>query len=273
MHEIVGDIADPDLVARAVGSGTDVLVHLAAVVSGAAERDFDLGMRANLDGTRALLEACRALSSPPVFVFASSVAVYGGALPPLVSEATAPQPQTSYGIQKTIGELLVSDYSRKGFVDGRVLRLPTIAVRGDGPNQAVTSFASNIVRDPVRRSDTVCPVGPDTKVWVLTPGRAIDAFIRALELPGGAWEAGRVVVLPGSTVTAGEIVEVLRGLAGNEVADRVHWEVDPFIDGIVSGLPASFDISYAQTLGFSADAGAPEIVRTFLDEEAVLSSR
>lgn len=273
VHELAGDVADTGFAGRAVGGGTGAVVHLAGVVSGAAERNFDLGMRTNLDGTRALLEACRALEASPRFVFASSVAVYGGALPPQVSEATAPTPQTSYGTQKTIGELLVADYSRKGYVDGRALRLPTIAIRGDAPNAAVTSFASDIVRDPVRGTETVCPVGPGTKVWVLSPRRAVDAFIRALELGAEAWTGGRIVALPGSAVTAGELVDAVRQLAGDEVADRVRWSVDPFIDDIVSGFPITFDTSYAHQLGFQADGSAADIVRGFLEEEAAASDR
>lgn len=268
VHRVAGDLAEQDVAAHVVGTDAAAVVHLAAVVSGGAERDFDLGMRANLDGTRSLLEACRRLPAPPRFVFASSVAVFGGDLALPVTADTAPRPQTSYGTQKAIGELLVADYSRKRFVDGRVLRLPTIAVRGDAPNTAVTSFVSNIVRDPVRGRSAACPVHPDTKVWVLSPGRAVAALVRALELPVSVWSEGPIVVLPGVAVTPGELIAALRDLAGDEVADRVRWNVDPFLDDIVSGFPAEFDTSYGSRLGFEADAGPRAVVQAFLDEEA-----
>jgi len=153
------------------------------------------------------------------------------------------------------------------------LRLPTITVRGGAPNAAVTSFASDIIRDPARGTEAVCPVSPNTKVWVLSPRRGVDAFIRALELPAEAWVEGRIVALPGAAVTPGEMVEALREMAGDDTADRVRWEVDPFIDGIVSSFPVAFDTSYAEELGFEADAGAAEIVRYFLEEEDAVSDR
>jgi len=267
IHLVVGDIADPLFAEEVIGPGTGAVLHLAAVVSGAAESDFDLGMRTNLNGTRTLLEACRGASGPVRFVFASSVAVYGGGLSGVISEATAPAPQTSYGMQKAIGELLVCDYSRRGYVDGRALRLPTIAVRGDAPNTAVTSFVSDIVRDPVRGAEAVCPVAADTAVWILSPRRVVEAFILAVELPARVWTEGRVVALPGSTVTAAEIVAVLRVMEGELVADRVRWEIDPFIDAVVSSFPVAIDTSYGDRLGFRADVDTAAIIRDFLEDE------
>ena len=164
--QITGDISDRQLLERAVDGQTTAIFHLAAVVSGQAEADFDLGMRVNLDGIRALLEVCRAAGHQPRFVFASSVAVYGGNLPPVVLDDTPLTPQTSYGTQKAMGELLVADYSRRGFVDGRSLRLPTVTVRPGKPNAAASSFASGIIREPVNGEESICPVDRATRMWV-----------------------------------------------------------------------------------------------------------
>ena len=180
--------------------GADSVFHLAAVVSGAAEADFDLGMRVNLDGTRALLEALRGEGRRPKVVFSSSVAVFGGALPAMVDDATTPMPQSSYGVQKLIGELLVGDYSRKGYVDGRAVRLPTIVVRPGKPNAAASSFASGIIREPLAGVEAVCPVDPDTAMWVLSPTAAITNLLHAHELPAERWTGPRSLSLPGITV-------------------------------------------------------------------------
>src|SRR5689334_18789840 len=174
---IAGDLADPDVIARAVTADTDTVFHLAAVVSGHAEADFDTGMRVNLDATRGLLERCRKLSPQPKFVFASSLAVFGGALPDPVPDDAALTPQTSYGAQKAICEFLVHDMTRKGFIDGRSLRLPTITVRPGKPNKAASSFASGIIREPLSGIDVICPVGPTTRMWVQSPRAVIDNFI------------------------------------------------------------------------------------------------
>ena len=187
LEAVTGDISDPQVVKRC-RSRRRTLAHLAAVVSGAAEADFDLGMRVNLEGSRLLLESLRQCSKPPRLVFASSVAAFGGALPPVIEDATPPAPQTSYGTQKVIGEFLVSDYSRKGFIDGRSLRLPTIVVRSGKPNAAASSFASGILREPLNGLVSECPVGPETSVWLLSPRLVVEAFIHALELPGAALE-------------------------------------------------------------------------------------
>jgi len=166
---VQGDLVDGKVLARACDGGIDSVFHLAAVVSGAAEADYDLGMRVNVDGTRALLDACRAQSVPPTFVFASSVAVFGGDLPEVVRDDTIPAPQSSYGVQKLIGELLEGDCARRGFIDGRAVRLPTIVVRPGKPNAAASSFASGIVREPLAGEEALCPVEPDTRLWVMSP--------------------------------------------------------------------------------------------------------
>jgi nucleoside-diphosphate-sugar epimerase len=179
----IGDAADPKFITETFGDETDGIFHLAAVVSGAAEADFDLGMRVNLDGTRGLLEACRRLRKPPRLLFTSSVAVFGAPLPALVTDATTPVPQSSYGIQKLIGELLVGDYSRKGFIDGRTVRLPTVSIRPGKPNAAASSFASGILREPLNGVEAICPVEPETELWLISPRLAVKCLLHAFELP------------------------------------------------------------------------------------------
>src|SRR6185295_9927717 len=207
---VTGDIADRATVASLIVSGTDAVFHLAAIVSGQAEADTDLGYRVNLDGTRAVLDACRALGSTPRLVFASSLAVYGGKLPAAVGDDTALTPQTSYGTQKAIGELLVNDYSRKGFIDGRALRLPTVVVRPGRPNRAASTFASSIVREPLTGRDAVCPVTPDTVMALASPRRIVAGLVHALDLAGEALGANRSLQLPGFSVSVGEMAEAVR---------------------------------------------------------------
>src|SRR5436309_6629539 len=206
---VTGDIADRDTVRSLIAPGTDAVFHLAAIVSGQAEADTDLGYRVNLDGTRAVLDACRALGTCPRVLFASSLAVYGGSLPPEVGDDTALTPQTSYGTQKAIGELLVNDYSRKGFVDGRALRLPTVVVRPGRPNRAASTFASSIIREPLAGQDAVCPVSPDTVMALASPRRIVDGLVHGLGIPGQAFGTSRSLQLPGCSVAVGEMAAAL----------------------------------------------------------------
>ena len=173
---VTGDIADRAAVRHVIAPGTDSVFHLAAVISGQAESDTDLGYRVNLDGTRAVLDACRALGTCPRVIFASSLAVYGGELPPMVGDATPLTPQTSYGTQKAIGELLVNDYSRKRFIDGRAVRLPTVVVRPGLPNRAASTFVSSIIREPLSEREAICPVLPDTVMALASPRRQTSCF-------------------------------------------------------------------------------------------------
>jgi len=263
---VAGNVAERAVVEPLL-AGADVVFHLAAVVSAAAEADFDLGMRVNLDGTRNLLECLRRLGQVPRLVFASSVAVYGGPLPDPVRDDTHLTPQTSYGTQKAIGELLVADCSRKGFVDGLSLRLPTIVVRPGRPNRAASAFASSIIREPLDGREAVCPVPEDTAIYVLSPRRVIDAFVRAAELPASVLPAGRAFVLPGLTVTVREMLEALRRVGGDVALRRVRFEPDPAITRIVQGWPARFEANIARGLGFEADRDFEAIVRAFVEDE------
>lgn len=267
-----GDICDRSLLERAVGEGTTAVFHLAAIVSGMAEADFDLGMRVNVDATRTLLEVCRASGRAPRLVFTSSVAVYGGDLPPVVPESAALTPQTSYGVQKAIGELLINDYSRRGFVDGRSLRLPTISVRPGKPNAAASSFASGIIREPLNGEEAICPVGPEARLWLLSPRTAIACLIAAHELPGEALGHNRALNLPGISVTVGEMVAALERVAGPEPVRRIRWERDPRIERMVMGWPGALETRRAAALGFPADERFDDNVRQYLDENRSAAS-
>ena len=238
LSTIAGDIADRAAVARAVTPGTDAVFHLAAIVSGQAEADTDLGYRVNLDGTRTVLEACRALDSVPRLIFSSSLAVYGGELPARVGDDTALRPQTSYGAQKAIGELLVNDYSRKGFVDGRALRLPTVVVRPGLPNRAASTFASSIIREPLAGKDAVCPVSADTVMALASPRRVVAGLVHALDLPGDAFGDNRSLQLPGFSVAVGEMVEAVRRIGGAAAHARIRWRPDPTVAAHRLGLAA-----------------------------------
>jgi nucleoside-diphosphate-sugar epimerase len=261
-----GDLTDPAMIAAAFDAGVDSVFHLAAVVSGAAEADFDLGMRVNLDGIRVLLEACRRLPAPPRLVFASSVAVYGGALPDVVTDTTTPAPQSSYGVQKLIGELLVGDYTRRGFIDGRALRLPTIVVRPGKPNAAASSFASGIIREPLAGVEAICPVAESTALWLMSPTTAIDNLLHAHETPAAAWGTTRAVNLPGLTASVREMLDALKIVGGDSAANRVRFEVDERIARIVYGWPARFDAALARELGFLRDADIVSVVRAYAKE-------
>lgn len=266
-HSLVGDIADPQVLRGAIAPDTAAIFHLAAVVSGQAEADFDLGMHINLDASRALLDTCRALGHRPRVVFTSSVAVYGGQLPDTVRDDTAPNPQSSYGTQKAIAELLLADYTRRGFVDGRVLRLPTISVRPGRPNAAASSFASGIIREPLHGEDATCPVAPGTRLWLLSPRRAVEALVAGCELDAAALADRRPINLPGVSVSAGEMVRALRAVAGSEVADRVRWQADDKVERIVGSWPGRWDTTRAERLGLQGDGDFASIVRAYITDD------
>jgi D-erythronate 2-dehydrogenase len=264
---VTGDIADRETVRGVISPGTVSVFHLAAVVSGQAEADTDLGYRVNLAGTHAVLDACRVLGSCPRVVFASSLAVYGGELPPAVGDETPLTPQTSYGTQKAIGELLVNDYSRKGFVDGRAVRLPTVVVRPGRPNRAASTFASSMIREPLAGREAVCPVSPDTVMALASPRRIVVGLLRAHDLPGDALGASRSLQLPGFSTSVAEMAAAVRRVAGAEAHARIRWEPDPQIQQIVSGWPQTLHTPRAEALGFFADSGIDEVVQAFIEDD------
>ena len=267
VRRVTGDISDPDLFATAIDSDTGSIFHLAAVVSGQAEADFDLGMRINVDASRQLLELCRRLGHRPKFVFASSVAVYGGELPALVLDTTALTPQSSYGTQKAVVELFVNDYTRKGFIDGRVLRLPTICVRPGRPNAAASSFASGIIREPLNGEPAVCPVKANTLLWLLSPETVTDSLLFGHDVAAGALGANRNINVPGQSLTVGDMVAALERVAGAEVVKRIQWETDPRIERIVSTWPGELDATKARALGFPCDENFEAVIRQYIRDE------
>ncbi|MEZ5860439.1 MAG: SDR family oxidoreductase [Geminicoccaceae bacterium] len=270
LAKVTLDITDHLTAAKIIAQGYDLVVHLAAIVSANAEEDFDLGYKVNLDGTRYLLEGLKALGTCPRLVFASTLAVYGGPVPTppaLIGDDFHLTPQTSYGAQKAASELLVADYTRKGFIDGRSLRLPTIVVRPGKPNKAASTFASSIIREPLAGQAAICPVDPDSTMYILSPRRVIDAFVKTAGLPSDAFGQVRSLTLPGIAVRIGDALEALRRIAGDKVADRVKQVPDPKIQKIVDGWPYNFASKRARDMGYEADASIDEIIQAHIEDE------
>ncbi|WP_110689636.1 D-erythronate dehydrogenase [Salinicola endophyticus] len=267
VESLIGDVADPALVASAFAADTGAVCHLAAVVSAQAEADFELGMRVNLEATRTLLDACRNRPQPLRFLFASSLAVFGPGLAQPVAEAVGPQPRSSYGAQKAIGELLVNDYSRRGFVDGRVCRLPTIVVRPGKPNQAASSFASAIIREPLAGVETTCPVSGELPLWLSSPRTVVENLAQTLALPAARLGAWRTLNLPGITVSVNEMLAALERSAGAAARERVRFVPDDRIDAIVASWPGGLEVTQSLALGLRADADFDAIIRAYREDE------
>lgn len=263
---VAGDLTRPETLDRLIDIDTQAIVHLAAVVSGQAEQDFELGQRVNLDGTRALLERIRRLGHRPRFLTTSSVAVFGGKLPATVSDDHVWMPQSSYGTQKAINDLLIADYSRRGYLDGRSLRLPTVVVRPGKPNRAASSFASSIIREPINGETAICPVAPETLLWLMSPAMTVRNILHGLSLPAEALNAGRVINLPGLSITVAEMLAALSQVCGPRVAACVTLALDPAIEAIVNSWPGNFSADYAQALGFTADPDFESVIKAFIDE-------
>ena len=253
-----------------VDKDTCVVFHLAAAVSGECEADFDLGMRSNFAATLALLDACRALKTQPMLVFASSLAVFGDSpeqpAPKVIEDMTLPTPQTSYGIQKFIGEQLVADYTRKGFVRGRNVRLMTVSVRPGKANGAASSFFSGMIREPLSGVKVACPVSPDTEVALSSPGLTIAGIIRAAETSDTAWGPRTALNLPAITATTGEMAAALERVAGPAATALIDWTTDANIGKIVKTWPAHINAVRAKGLGLLPEASFEAIIRQYVDE-------
>ena len=269
LEAIAGDISAPGALDRILTPDTQSVFHLASVVSAGAEADFDLGWRVNLEGTRSLLELARKCARPPRIVFTSSVAAFGGELPAVLDDSTTPNPQTSYGAQKVCCEYLITDYTRKGFIDGRSLRLPTIVVRPGKPNLAASSFASGVLREPLNGVVSECPVALDTGVWLLSPKRCVENFIHAHETESSAWGTRRVLNLPGITVSVQDMIEAMRRVAGDAVAARVVYKPDARIQAIVRTWPVRFETPRARAMGFKSDSDVETVIRDYLADEGI----
>ena len=257
-------------VAIVLNEDVAIVFHLAAAVSGECEADFDLGMRSNFAATLGLLQACRALQTKPMLVFASSLAVFGDSpeqpCPPVIEDHTLPTPQTSYGIPKFIGEQLVADFTRKGFVQGRNVRLMTVSVRPGKPNGAASSFFSGMIREPLAGVKGACPVSPDTEVALSSPGLTIAGIIRAAETSDAAWGPRTALNLPAITATTGDMAAALERVAGPAAAALIDWTPNANIRKIVKTWPARIHAARAKGLGLLPEASFEAIIRQYVDE-------
>ena len=269
------DIAAPYVAPKLIADRPDLIFLLASIVSGEAEADFEKGYSVNLDGTRLIFEAIRreqALSGGayrPRLVFTSSVAVFGAPFPEAIGDEFFTTPLTSYGTQKAICELLLADYSRRGFFDGIGLRLPTICVRPGLPNKAASGFFSGIIREPLAGKEAVLPVADTVRHWHASPRSAVGSLLRAATMDLAALGARRNLTLPGGSATVGEQIEALRAAAGEGAVKLIRRERDPVIERIVAGWPTRFDASRARGLGFAAESSFGEIIRAYLEDENV----
>ncbi|MEN4948688.1 D-erythronate dehydrogenase [Pseudomonas proteolytica] len=263
---VCGDIANAHVLERLIDANTDSIFHLAAVVSSQAEADFELGMRINFSATQHMLERVRQLGTCPKWVMTSSVAVFGGQLPEQVPDNQVWAPQSSYGTQKAMNDLLLADYSRRAFVDGRSLRMPTIVVRPGKPNLAASSFASGIIREPLNGQTSVCPVPLDTRLWLMSPAQAIRNLIHGHELGSEQLTEGRVINMPGLSITVERMIDALRQTAGAQVAERIRLEPNQAIERIVGSWPGAFCATYSRDLGFTADERFTDVIEQFIHE-------
>ena len=262
------DLSDPASAAAVVATRPDVVFHLAAVVSGEAEADFDKGYRVNLDGTRTLLDAIRATDDyRPRLVFASSIAVYGAPLPASIPDDLHLTPLTSYGTQKAIGELLLGDYTRRGFVDGIGIRLPTICIRPGPPNAAASGFFSSILREPLVGREAVLPVPESVRHWHASPRSAVGFLVRAATIDSELIGPHRTLAMPGLSVTVGEQIEALRRVAGERAVRLIRHQPDESIISIVGNWATGLDATRARSLGFTAETSFDEIIRAHIDDE------
>jgi nucleoside-diphosphate-sugar epimerase len=267
---VTSDFADPKTAAPLVAHKPEVIFHLAAIVSGEAEADFDKGYRINLDGTRYLIDAIRAVGGgyKPRLVFTSSIAVFGAPFPDKIGDEFIHTPLTSYGTQKSICEMLIADYTRKGFLDGIGIRLPTICVRPGAPNKAASGFFSNIIREPLAGKEAILPVSEDVRHWHASPRSAVGLLVHAGTMDLQAMGPRRNLSMPGMSVTVGEQIAALDRVAGKNVVARIKRETDPVITGIVSGWPRDFDTARALKLGFTtAEKTFDDIIRIHIEDE------
>lgn len=271
VETIAADLSRADVAASLIGSRPDIIFHLAAIVSGEAEADFEKGYRVNLGGTQSLFEAIRlaGLERPyrPRVVFTSSIVVFGEPLPPVISDTHCLTPLTSYGTQKAIGELLLADYSRKGFLDGIGIRLPTISIRPGKPNKAASGFFSSILREPLIGQEAVLPVSETVRHWFASPRAATGFLLHAAELDTGSLGQLRTITMPGLSATVSDQIQALRHVAGDAATKLIHRVPDETIANIIAGWPQSFDAKRAQALGFRGEASFEEIIRVHIEDE------
>ena len=265
----MGDVSNAEEAISVISEKPDLIFHLAAIVSGEAEANFDKGYRINLDGTRNLLEAIRVIGGGhcPKFIFTSSIAVFGAPFPDSIGDEYFTTPLTSYGTQKAICELLISDYSRRGFIDGAALRMPTVCVRPGKPNKAASGFFSNIIREPLVGLEAVLPVGDQVRHWHASPRMAVGMLIHAAEMDLAKMGARRAISMPGVSCTVAEQIDALTKVGGPDLVKLIRREPNETIMKIVSGWPEKFDARRASALGFVADKNFEYIIRVHIDDE------
>jgi D-erythronate 2-dehydrogenase len=270
VNTITCDFAVAGAAEKLIAHRPDVIFHLAAIVSGEAELDFEKGYRINLDGTRMLLDAVRQIGDgyKPRIVFTSSIAVFGAPFPEAIGDEFFQTPLSSYGTQKAIDELLLADYSRRGFMDGIGIRLPTICIRPGLPNKAASGFFSNILREPLAGKEAVLPVSEDVRHWHATPRSAVGFLLHAATIDSAAVGPRRTLTMPGLSATVGDQIAALRRVAGDKVVARIKRDPDPFIAGIVAGWPRNFEPKRALELGFTtAERNFDDIIRIHIEDE------
>ena len=271
VEAVAVDLADEGTAERLVARRPDIIYHLAAIVSGEAESDFEKGYRVNLDGTRNLFEAVRKEGSKqsyfPRLVFTSSIAVFGEPLPEVIEDSQRLTPLTSYGTQKAIGELLLADYSRRGFFDGIGIRLPTIVIRPGKPNKAASGFFSSILREPLNGEEAVLPVEESVRHWFASPRAAVKFLVHAAEIDTAALGSIRSLTMPGLAATVGEEIAALRRIAGDKAAQLIRREPNAAIGKMIDGWPKSFDAQRATALGFEAETSFDDIIRAHIEDE------
>jgi D-erythronate 2-dehydrogenase len=267
VRTVACDLAQPDVAESLVADAPEVIYHLAAIVSGEAEADFDKGYRVNLDGTHRLFEAVRHAGYRPRIVLASSIAVFGAPFPNIIGEDYTIGPLTSYGTQKAIGELLLADFSRRGFFDGIALRLPTICVRPGKPNKAASGFFSSIIREPLKGEEAVLPVTEDVRHWFASPRAAVNFLFHAGGMSTARLGSRRSLNLPGVSATVHEMIAALERLAGPDCTKLIRREPDPELQRIVEGWPQRLDASRAQGLGFQAETDFEQIIHAHIEDE------
>jgi D-erythronate 2-dehydrogenase len=269
IQSVACDLAKPGVAEQLVADRPGMVLHSAAIVSGEAETDFDKGYRINVDGTKYLFEAIRKAGHQPRVIFTSSIAVFGAPFPEIIGEEFFSTPLTSYGAQKAIGELLLADYTRKGFFDGIGIRLPTICVRPGKPNRAASGFFSGIIREPLNGQEAILPVPDSVRHWFASPRSAVGFFFRAAEIDGQLVGPRRTLSMPGLSVTVGEMIESLRRCAGNERVNLIRRSPDSTIMRIVEGWAQALDASRATSLGFEAETNFDEIIRAHIEDERI----
>ncbi|WP_417241344.1 D-erythronate dehydrogenase [Celeribacter sp.] len=271
VERVTCDITDRASIATVVDADTDVIYLLAAIVSGQAEEEFDLGYAINMFGTMNVLERVRELGTKATVVFTSSIAVFGGDVPDPITDNSYLNPQTSYGGQKAAGELMINDYSRKGFVDGRALRLPTISVRPGKPNRAASGFMSSIFREPLQGQEATCPVSRDFPHYYLSPRKCIENLIKGAEIPAERLGQNRAMTMPGRTWTIGQMIDAMTAVTGPEAEKRIKFEEQPEVWEIVKGWRFDIHADKALSLGLEADESFEDNIRYFLEDDKAAS--